>query len=279
MKNSKKLLAGVGVCLALGGVLLTGCSSNINISQSDLNNLVNNANNYLVENQKQSSELVRSELKTLLVKGLNNSMYSSSFSYTGMKDEYIMGISNRELLQKAGQNELVDDDMSYPYSYTYKWTIDKENLICKRYYKELYDSAVYSFEAYDYISQNEQACYYHCGDRKEIWTYSAIESGSFVFECYSDVYCYLFSHLEIDLDGLDIVKYQEGENVVYSCAYIEDSSPDVVGTSILTFKGEDIVSIELRTVYGYVTRIESYTFDYENIEINFDTTGYEQFVS
>lgn len=275
MKNSKKILAGMGVCLALGGTLLTGCSSDISVSQQDLNNLMNNANNYLVENQKQNSESVRSELMTLLVKGFNNSIYSTSFSCTMLEDLYYGGVSYNGTLQEDGVDERAE---LVPYLYTYKWTMDKENLIAKRYYKALYDNDDENYEAYNCINlkTNEDTYYYHQGDDKFIEAGSRIDS-NLPCATYTDVYGNLIGTLASEeLDGVDIVKYQDGDNVVYSCAFVEldDNEDDVTYLLILTFNGDNIVSIERRESDGKITKTISYTFDYEDTEINFDTTGY-----
>lgn len=274
----------MGVCLALGGALLTGCSSDITISQSDLNNLINNANNYLVDSQKQNSESIRSELNTLLVNGFNNSMYSTSFSCTMLEDFYIMGVSFIDAVTNLNNNSELEEvdaqaDMDSPYSYTFKWTLDKDTWDLKQYYKAIHIDGSSDFEAYDYINEitKKHSYYYHRGDEKCIVDKSMIQAD--VLESYTDVYGNLISTFASDeLDGVDIVKYEDGENVVYTCAFSESDGDNLIYYSlILTFKGEDIVSIERREFKGeYITNTTTYTFDYENTEINFDTTGYER---
>lgn len=72
MKKKSKLIMG----LALGAVmatipLITGCSSDITFNQSDLDNLISNADTYLTAQNNYSSEYAKNVLSDYLIRGIS----------------------------------------------------------------------------------------------------------------------------------------------------------------------------------------------------------------
>lgn len=102
MKKKSKLIMG----LALGAVmattpLITGCSSDITFNQSDLDNLISNADTYLTAQNNYSSEYAKNVLSDYLIRGISRvssqeQHYSEKmtmetmdiYGYTSQKEEH-----------------------------------------------------------------------------------------------------------------------------------------------------------------------------------------------
>lgn len=79
-EKTKKLLAGIGlgICSAL---TLTACTSDITFNQSDLDNVISGANQYLETQNNYSSEFAKNMLNDFLMKSLYDSQNTTSGTF------------------------------------------------------------------------------------------------------------------------------------------------------------------------------------------------------
>lgn len=279
MRNkTKKILAGLGIGLTLtgGGLLMTGCKSDIEFNQKDLDLAISNVNEYLETQNNYSSEFARNTLNGYL---MNAVLDSSRKSFEIITDSYFYNAYGDEELDYRETYKYINDGVKIK-EFANR-TASNSTLLGYR------ESVLGSDDIYDTITYRKTADNNKTFVRDKVDNLETFTLGSGGYVNYNGVLSQLF--IEINSEELkmsDFIMEKKGENsIVFKCIghnpnYIGDTS--VVGTMQLEFVEGNLVSIISASLGfdnktytgGRFLRKNITTIKHSVSDFTFDTTGY-----
>lgn len=293
-QKTKRLLAGLGIGLALGSsAMLTGCSSNLDIKQGDLDRTITNTNDFMqngdeyLDSLRNKSEYVKNELNGLLLNGIYSSMGVKNIAYSCNTEFYMFGTKIDETIQREYKRN-VQNNLIKQYE---KYSSDK---LTERYHEVEVVSEVNSQTKYkvkEYSNNNNSTKTYT--EREETDYTKAINDMGSLFADYIDVYSNYYGIINMTDSGvsnglsMEFDKVIDDDTVTYRCNTINSSSTNnsrQYSFINLSFKDNKITKVEMIS-FGYLDnlgeveysdgyQVDTYEFDYTNETISFDKTGY-----
>lgn len=268
-KKSKKLIAGLGVGLALtGGLMFAGCSSDITFNQEDLDRTLANINNYLELTQNHDEKYVKMELNKLLMDGVINSIGDNTVAYSLTSAKY-----------KDGEKTVLVDNV---YKRAVENKVVKEYVASKDGLNKTYTERTKTdegIEIYKYELSNGTKTV-----TSNLYTdEDPLPATMLPFADYATLHSVLLAIIQMNEDTIEAGAREitEDGTEIYRLALLNSSGqpedPGSVNKSVLTYAFKDNKIAYYEAWYTYVDNsymVDRYDFNHTNTSISFDKTGF-----
>lgn len=268
-RKTKKILATLGVSLMIGAGAIgtTGCKSDINFNQADLDKTIANINEYVIQQNNYSSEFAYNSLMDNVINSLEGFKDTISYFMNGKFYRY----DNQGVLEEEGEGE-------------FKQYVSLNSV--KRYVSQSQGGR--NSKIYCVGSKNTDYSYdlhwYDLNDETYI-KYDDIADNDVLLRSIGmspkDVLNMILIMVNGENANITMEKISDAE-YIYKIVQIDEENSS---TNILevTFKDYKVVKVKNQQMATSVmnitntdTQINEYNFSYNVSDFSFDTTGFEE---